>query len=58
MYNIPWVQKLYTLDDLIDNCVDKFGVESVLKPFDEVEQIAFEVLENEINLSFLLEGLL
>ena len=58
MNDIFRVQVLKALDDFIDDFVDKFGVESLLIPFDEIEEVMCEVLEDEIDFSFFLEGLL
>ena len=52
------MQVLQTLDDLVDDLVDEFGVETLLVPFDEVEEIMGKVLEYKVDFSLLLEGLL
>ena len=58
MDDIFRMQVLQTLDDLVDNLVDEFGVETLLVPLDEVEEIMGKILEDEVDFSLLLEGLL
>jgi hypothetical protein len=58
VYDIFGVQVLKALDYFVDEEVYELGIEAVLVPLDEIEQIVLEVLENEIHLAFLLERLL
>ena len=58
MDDIFRMQVLQTLDDLVDNLVDEFGVETLLVPLDEVEEIMGKILEDEVDFPLLLEGLL
>lgn len=57
MDDIFGVEVLQTFDNFIDQDVDELRVESVFVPFDEVEKVVLEVLENEVYFSFFFEGL-
>jgi hypothetical protein len=52
------VKVLNAFNYFIDENIDEFRVQSMLILFDKIEQIALEVLKNEVDFSFLLEGLL
>ncbi len=52
------VEVLETLDDLVEECGDEGRFEATLMLLDEIEEVAFEVLEDEVDLALLLEGLL
>ena len=52
------MQVLQTLDDLVYDLVDEFGVKTLLVPLDKVEEIMCKVLEYEVDFPLLFEGLL
>ncbi len=52
------VQVLDALDYLVDERVDQLGLQAMLELLDQVQQVALEVLEDEVDLALLLEGLL
>jgi hypothetical protein len=56
--NIFGVEILKALDDFVEDGGDELGIESLIVLLDEVEEVAIEVLKDEIDLAFLLEGLL
>lgn len=58
MDDVFGVEVVNAFDDFVDELVDEFGVQAMFELFDEIEQIAFKVLEYEIDLALLLEGLL
>lgn len=58
VYDVFGVQVLETLDDLVDDAADEFSLQAVFVLLDEIEQVAVEVLKDEVDLALLLEGLL
>ena len=52
------MQVLQTLHYFVYQGVDQFRLQPVLKLLNQIQQIAFEVLEYEIDFSLLLESLL
>lgn len=58
MDDVLGVEVLEALDDLVDDATDEFRLQAVFVLLDEVEQVAIEIFEDQVDLALFLEGLL
>lgn len=56
--DILGMQVLQALHNLVEECSNEGSLQAMLMLFDQVQQVPLEILEDEVNLALLFEGLL